>query len=184
MKSMLMMAAIAIFMIACKNEKKEPASPEKKESEQPAASSITFPYKANYSSQFNDKVSDEDVLLVLNSYKYWENNDMKALAGTLADTVSFQSWSAFTYDGPKAGLIDRWGKTRDSLSSVSISVDAWTKDHSVDKNEDFVLVWYKEIDTYKMGAVDSANFADINMIKNGKIVWYSQYRQKLPTKAK
>ena len=48
-------------------------------------------------------------------------------------------------------------------------MDVWLPVHSNDKNEDAVLVWYKEIDTYKSGKVDSAYYNDINGIKDGKI---------------
>jgi hypothetical protein len=107
---------------------------------------------------------------------------MAGLAGTLADSVSFQGFDGMKYSGTKAGLMDLWSKHRDSLSSVKITVDAWTKDHSIDKNDDYILVWYKEIDTYKSGKVDSASFADINQMKKGKISWYSQFRQELKMK--
>ena len=40
---------------------------------------------------------------------------------------------------------------------------------SNDKNEDAVLVWYKEIDTDKSGKIDSTYYGDINGLKNGKI---------------
>jgi len=33
-----------------------------------------------------------------------------------------------------------------------------------------VNVWYKEVDTYKTGKVDSVEFEDDNLLKNGKIV--------------
>jgi len=32
-------------------------------------------------------------------------------------------------------------------------------------------------ETYKDGRVDSAYWHDVNMVKNGKIVWYSQYKR-------
>jgi hypothetical protein len=44
---------------------------------------------------------------------------------------------------------------------------------------DFINVWYKEIDKYKTGRIDSANFEDDNRIRNGKIQWHSSHKQKL-----
>ena len=35
----------------------------------------------------------------------------------------------------------------------------------------------KENDTYKTRKVDSASYHDINLMKNGKIVWFSQYKR-------
>ena len=40
-----------------------------------------------------------------------------------------------------------------------------------------LLTWYKEIDTYKTGKVDSAYYHDINGIKDGKINYYDQYKR-------
>ena len=36
---------------------------------------VTLPYTANYNSNWSYDVSDSDLLLVLNSYKYWETGD-------------------------------------------------------------------------------------------------------------
>jgi hypothetical protein len=46
-----------------------------------------------------------------------------------------------------------------------------------DKKEGYVVAWYKETDTYKNGKVDSAYYHDINQVKDGKIVWYAQYKR-------
>jgi hypothetical protein len=51
--------------------------------------------------------------------------------------------------------------------------------YSTDKKDGYIVTWYKEYDTYKNGKVDSAAFHDINQLKDGKIVWYSQYRRPL-----
>jgi hypothetical protein len=174
MKKLVIMAAAALFFAACNNEKKE--------GQKESGSSIQMPYKANYSSDFNSNVSDSAVLTVLNSYKYWENADMNGLAGTIGDSLYFQGWDGMKLNGTNADIMKLWSSHRDSMSKVEISMDAWSKDHSADKNDDFVLVWYKEIDTYKSGKVDSANYADINQVKNGKIYWYAQYRQELKSK--
>ena len=69
-------------------------------------------------------------------------------------------------------------KYRDSLSKVVLTFDAWTSNHSVDKNQDWVNVWYKEVDTHKNGKVDSMYYQDDNLLKDGKIVWVSSHQQK------
>ncbi|MEO5649139.1 MAG: hypothetical protein ABIR03_04350 [Ginsengibacter sp.] len=69
--------------------------------------------------------------------------------------------------------------SRDSISSVKITMDVWLKNHSIKDNNDYINVWYKEIDTYKSGGIDSANFEDDNLVKGGIIVWYSSHKQHL-----
>ena len=70
-----------------------------------------------------------------------------------------------------------WTTSRDSMSSVKIDMSAWNKMYSTDKKTAFVVTWYDETDTYKSGKVDSASYQDINMMKDGKIVYYSQYKR-------
>ena len=177
MKNLIYLVAFTASVVSCTAPVKEEAP-----ATEAAASTVTLPYTATYSSQFNQDVSDNDLLTVLNSYKAWENGDMTSLRSTMADSISFNGWDGTVYNGPTENLLAKWGTTRDSLSSVKIVFAAWDKAHAIDKNEDYIDVWYKEIDTYKSGKVDSADWHDINMVKNGKIVWYSQFRRAFKAK--
>lgn len=161
----------ALLIAACTSEKPTDKST------QPASGSVKLPYTASFSSNVTQDVSDQDLLTVLNSYKAWETGDMNALRATLADSVSFNAWDGFKYDGTADGLMTRWTSSRDSLSSVKITMHVWSKHHFADKDADVITVWYTEIDTYKTGKIDSAYWADVNMLKNGKISWYSQFKQ-------
>jgi hypothetical protein len=142
---------------------------------------ITLPYTASYSSSFVPG-KQADVLTVLNSYKDWETGDMTSLKSTMADSVSYVFPSGFIFNNTLDSFMSLATRFRDSLSSVKINMIAWLSNHSVDKNEDWVNVWYVETDTYKMGKVDSVNFEDDNLLKNGKIVWTSSHEQKFKTK--
>jgi hypothetical protein len=119
------------------------------------------------------------LLLVLNSYKYWENGDFKAIRSTMGDSMMVDASDGFKFNGRTDTLMKTWQTFRDSLSTVAIKMDVWLKNHSLKDSTNYINVWYKEIDTYKSGRVDSANFADVNMVKNGKIVWYAQFKQKI-----
>lgn len=143
------------------------------------ASSIKLPYEAGYTTDINDNVSDSDVLMALNSYKYWEAGDMQGLRSTMGDSVRVDLPDGFKFSGLTDSLMKVWQSHRDSMSIVSISMDVWRKNHVAKDSSDYITVWYKEIDTYKTGRVDSANYADINQMKNGKIIWYSSFRQTL-----
>jgi hypothetical protein len=140
-------------------------------------SSIQFPYKAIYTTEFNNNVSDSDLLLVLNSYKYWENGDLKGLRSTMGDSMHVNGANGFTFAGLTDSLMKNWQLSRDSLSSVKITMDVWLKNHALIDSSNYINVWYKEIDTYKSGKIDSANYQDVNAVKNGKIVWYSSHKQ-------
>ena len=62
---------------------------------------------------------------------------------------------------------------------MKVKVSKSLDNHSNKDSMDYINTWYKEIDTYKTGRIDSANYSDINQVKNGKITWYSSYKQKL-----
>ncbi len=178
MKKILSLFFVIALIYACNNEA------EKTKTETPAAtaekSTLALPYTATFSTSFNQDLSDSAVLNVLNSYKHWETGDMTALAGTFIDTINFEGWDGVTYSGPKAGLLSKWAKSRDSISSIKIEFEVWLKNREVDGKADVVSVWYKEWDTYKSGKVDSAQWHDLNGVdKSGKIVWYRQYKRKL-----
>src|SRR6476660_9101473 len=105
MKKVLLMASVAFFFTACNNEKKEES---KTEAQKETTSNVQLPYKANYSSQFNDNVSDSSVLTVLNSYKYWENADLNGLSTTLGDSVYFMGWDGGKLSGTRADIMKLW----------------------------------------------------------------------------
>jgi hypothetical protein len=110
-----------------------------------------------------------DALTVLNSFKVWETNDMAAFANTLSDYVCFNFSDGSKFAGAKDSMMVLAKQYRDSLASEKLDIDVWLPFHSNDKNEDAVLVWYKEIDTYKNGKVDSSYYSNINGLKDGKI---------------
>jgi ketosteroid isomerase-like protein len=172
MEKIIITLMVGLAIVACTpSEKPAETTPE------PVASTVQLPYTASFSSQFSQDVSDQDLFMVLNSYKHWETGDLKALRSTLADSITFEAADGFTYTGPADGLMQRWTASRDSLSSVQITMHAWVKLRSTDKNNDFVTVWYTEIDTYKDGKIDSAHWSDVNMVTNGKISWYAQHKR-------
>jgi ketosteroid isomerase-like protein len=114
---------------------------------------------------------------VLLTYKYWQDGNINALVNTFGDTLSFESWEGKSYKLTHQDVETLWKPLRDSISKVDIRMEGWHKMYSTDKKQAFVATWYVETDTFKDGKVDSANYHDINMIQNGKIVWYSQYKR-------
>src|ERR1700759_2297397 len=180
MKKLSAIFLIPVFLIACTSSSTDPTATPAKDSVS-AAPSVPLPYTAVYSSNFVPG-KPADVLTVLNNYKAWQDNDMPALRTTIGDslTLIFSSGSQFSATGDSA--VKEARKYRDSLSRVDLTFYAWTSNHSVDKNEEWVNVWYKEVDTHKTGKVDSANYQDDNRLKDGKIVWTSSHVQKFTKK--
>ncbi len=165
---------ITILLAACDSKKEETTTVAPGKS-----SNLAYPYTAGYTTEFTDNVSDSDLLLVLNSYKYWETGDLAALRATMGDSMSVNGSDGFKFNGLTDSLMKVWTAHRDSISSIVITMDVWLKNHALKDSADFINVWYKEVDTYKSGRVDSAYFSDVNALKNGKITWFSSYRQSL-----
>jgi hypothetical protein len=180
MKKLSAIFLIPVFLIACTGGSSDSTTTAAKDSVA-AAPSVSLPYTAVYSSNFVAG-KPTDVLTVLNNYKAWQDNDMAGLRATIGDSVLiiFSNGDELNATGDNA--VKDAKKFRDSLSKVDYTFYAWTSNHSVDKNEDWVNIWYKEIDTYKTGKVDSANYEDDNLLKGGKIVWVSSHAQKFPKK--
>jgi hypothetical protein len=180
MKKLSAILLIPIFLVACSGGSTESTAPPAKDSVA-AAPTVPLPYTAIYSSTFVPG-KPADVLTVLNNYKAWQDNDMAAMRATIWDSVTmiFSSGAVLYVSADSA--IKEAKKYRDSLSKVDLMFYAWISNHSVDKNEDWVSVWYKEIDTRKNGKVDSAIYEDDNRLKDGKIVWTASHEQKFMKK--
>lgn len=164
---------LSATVIGCNNKEDGKTSDNTKTS----ASSIKLPYEASYGTEFNSNVSDSNLLNVLNTYKYWESGDMKGLRSTMGDSIYVDAADGFKFKGLADSMTHTWQTYRDSLSSVKITMNVWLKNHSLKDSMDYINVWYKEIDTYKSGKVDSAKYEDDNGVKNGKLIWYSSHKQ-------
>lgn len=175
MKKVFVLFLLPLSFAACNNNT---ANTSPAATTDTTAATVTLPYTATYSSDFVAG-KPADVLTTLNSYKAWETGDMNALKSTMGDSVQYIFPSGNIFNNTLDSFMKFVSVYRDSLSSVNIKMYAWTSNHSVDKNTDWVNVWYEETDTYKIGKVDSMNFEDDNMLKNGKIVWVSSHQQKL-----
>ena len=177
MKKLPVIFLISFYFMACTSSPSTDTAAASKDSVT-AAPAVALPYTAVYSSDFVAG-KPADVLTVLNSYKAWQDNDMVALRATFGDandTLIFANGMMIAASGDS--LVAGAKKYRDSLSKVELTFYAWTSNHSVDRNEEWVNVWYKEVDNHKTGKVDSAFYEDDNRLKDGKIVWASSHEQK------
>lgn len=167
---------MSLILLSC-NDKTTTAERSNTADSTMTAAPTDLPYTASYSSSWSDDVSDADLKMVLTTYKDWAANNMEGLSKSMADTVEVEFSSGEHFKNSNAELMKRWRSFRDSLSSVTIDMQGWKKMYSTDKKEGYIVTWYKEIDSYKDGKADSADYHDINQVKDGKIIWYSQYKR-------
>jgi ketosteroid isomerase-like protein len=178
MRKMFFVAAMAAILISCNNKKEKDAA-STGDGKNSTVSNSDLPYTATFPGNFSQDVSEADLKSVMQSYKEWENGDMVKTAGFYGDSVMWQRNNGDKKLWSNADLMKEWSTYRDSLSKVVIQMDAWDKAYEINKKESYVLTWYREYDTYKSGKVDSGDYHDVNLIKDGKIVYYSQYRRAL-----
>ena len=175
MKKIVLCFCLSAFLVSCGSDKgKTDATNTTADS---GKSTVDLPYTASYSSGFTTDVSDADLKLVLMSYKDWADGNMSNVAKEYGDTLMWDRPSGDHYNLPNADIMKMWKSYRDSLSSVTIDMEGWQKMYATDKKQGHVVTWYKEIDTYKDGRVDSGYYHDINRLKDGKIVWLGQYKR-------
>src|SRR6476660_10462642 len=178
MKGTILCLCFAMLLFSCYNSKTETASSSADTTAATAKTTMTdLPYTASYSTNFTDDVSDADLKMVLMTYKDWADGNISNLANSMGDSVFVEFNNGDKFNGKKADLMKIWSKTRDSLSSVTIEMQVWKKMYEPNKKDAAILTWYKEIDTYKTGRVDSGYYHDINGIKDGKINYYDQYKR-------
>ena len=177
MRKIFFVAALSALLFAC-SDKKEKTDAAGTGDQKDKMAPADLPYTARYSDLTQD-VSDADLKAVLESYKVWEAGDMTKVPAYYSDTVYWERNNGDKKAWSNADLMKEWTTFRDSLSSVVVKFDAWDKAYSATNKESYILTWYKEYDTYKSGKVDSAEYHDINQVKDGKIAVFSQYRRTL-----
>ncbi|MEP7232270.1 MAG: hypothetical protein ABI691_18550 [Ginsengibacter sp.] len=178
MKKILLCFIVGTFLLSCNGGTDKTTGEVTKDSTvATAAPAVDLPYMASFSSSFNTDVSDADLKTVLVSYKDWADGNMANVAKAYGDSLMWDKTSGEHLNLPKADIMKMWTTYRDSLSSITIDMQAWQKMYATDKQAGFVVTWYKEIDTYKSGKADSGYYHDINMVKDGKITWLEQYKR-------
>lgn len=179
MKQLLTALIATAFLFSCNNEKKTDESFGKTEEKTASASTITYPYKADYSSDFS--VGDANhSKLVLDLYKMWEDGKIDDMKTILADSVSidFPDGNRFA-DNTADSMIVMAKQARKQLSSLKIDIDGWMPTKSNDQKQDFVLVWSREHTVDMNGKADSARIHAYFVIVNNKVRGWSEYSQKL-----
>jgi len=177
MKKLILIIALGCIIMACNNESADKTTASEKKDEA-ATSNISYPFKADYSADF--KMGDANhSKLVLDFIKCWVDNRMDDMRPLLADSVSVEFPDGERFAGTADSLIKTGKQFRSMYSSIVSTMDGWMPVHSNDKNEDFVLIWGKDITTDTKGKVDSVRGHSYWLIKNNKIAAWSEFQQKL-----
>ena len=175
MKKFLFLFLIPLFLGSCAGNNTGELSANKNS----VSGKDSIPFRATYSSNFIPG-RQNNVAVVLNVFKAWEKNDMKVIEANFTDSVELYFPTGDIFKNTIGGFI----KIADEyfvhgLTKKELIIYSWMPNHSVDKNEGWVNIWYKEIDTYKNGRIDSLELQDDNLFKNGKIEKVYSHMRKL-----
>src|SRR5215471_20550291 len=105
---------------------------------------INSPYAVTYSSKFamGDAKNAEAILTL---WKDWDNGDLAAHKDLFADSVELHFYNGTMLHASRDSVVAAAQKVRSSFATSVSSVDAVTALRSTDKNENWALVWGKEI---------------------------------------
>ncbi|HMU46837.1 MAG TPA: hypothetical protein PKC72_10740 [Chitinophagaceae bacterium] len=171
MKKFLLMLAVGATLYACKDEKKQEAGDGGTETKK----EVALPYTPLYSASFEIGNPEYAAMILQGSWKDWEENKLDNMKSWIADTiVAFHSDNSMVKGADS--LMAGWKRERAKYSSSLDSIHAVIPVRSKDKNEDWVLVWAKAIDTRLDGKKDTIEIMETWRInKDGKADMLLQY---------
>ncbi len=143
-----------------------------------ALQDVTYAYPVNYSSQFTTG-DPKNSQAVLNIWKAFDNGDLASVKDYFADSVEMHFSDGSVMHSVRDSVIASAQEYRNTFSAVSSSIDAILATKSIDKDENWALVWGMERDTHKDGKVDSVYLQETwRFNKDGKADLMYQFSAK------
>jgi hypothetical protein len=169
-----LLTASFVFLLAC-NSNQPVQTDASKPSTDSAMPGINSPYEIGYSSKFvMDNPKNAESILTL--WKDWDSGNLSAHKDIFADTVEVHLANGSIMRASRDSIVATVQKFRNSLSASVDRVDAIMAVKSVDRNENWALIWGVEIDTDKKGKVDSTNLQETwRFNKDGRADLFFQF---------
>jgi len=177
MKKVLLFATVAM-LAACNSNTPASTSDTVKpvDSTVTAIAEIQSPYAISYSSKFvMDHPKNAETVLKL--WKDWDGGDLMVSKDLFADSISLHLGDGSSMQGNKDSILAGMQQFRNTIASAVSTVNAVMAVRSTDKDENWALIWGKEVDTDKKGKVDSFYLQETwRFNKEGKINLVYQFR--------
>ncbi|HEU4575030.1 MAG TPA: hypothetical protein VFS36_08495 [Chitinophagaceae bacterium] len=172
----MFLACLVVVLFACNQGTKEETTAASNDSTTvKSAPSISYSYTAGYSNSFaiGDPQNSETVL---KAWKAWDNGDLSASKDLFADSVTLHFRNGAILAGSRDSVVAAAQKIRDMYAKVQSSVAVFIPLKATDKNENWVTIWGKEVNTDKKGKMDSTELQETwRLNSNGKIDLLYQY---------
>jgi hypothetical protein len=173
MKNAILAICLIIIFQACQQNKGESTA-----SILPAGDTLSYVYKAGYSSDFTVPSNRENTQRVLKVWKFFESNLIDSMRPYFADSLNYQDASGMHYRGSADGLLDIVRNEMKNLDSLRFDIQSWESVHVNDKNEDWVRIWSRERTYPKHGNPDTVLMQENWLIKGGKVDYFDEYKAK------
>ena len=189
MKKLLLFSCIALFAVGCTNNDTKDAKGG--DTTKMADAKMTdakmavpeMPYKLERPYQNWQTGDPQHALTVMKSLKAFETNDLANCFTAFGDTVEVRMdnyHAVLSHDS----LVKMFTAQRGGIASINVKMGDWESVISADKKDEWVTLWYKQIQTDKKGKTDSLGVVDDAKMVNGKIVILDEKIQHLPAAKK
>jgi hypothetical protein len=182
MKQLLLAAYIICAFVACTGSgtstslKDTTSTDTSKMSANVPNTNVTYAYPVAYSSNWS--IGDPKLAqTVLEFWKDYDENAFDRHKDAFADSVSMDLSGGTSFlNLPRDSVIAQVKAYRSSLKNAVSSVEVVTTLKPDGKDESWVCVWGKEVDTHNNGKIDSLYLQENWMFnKDGKVVYMSQF---------
>lgn len=143
-----------------------------------SSQNVTYAYTPSYSADF--EIGDAKYAqTVLELWKDYDDNDFERHKDAFADSVTFDLSGGDQVRGTRDSVVASMKAYRSSFKNVVSSIDVVTTLKPKGKEETWVCVWGKEVDTHNDNKVDSISLQENWMFdKDGKIAYMLQFAAK------
>jgi len=171
MKQVFSALFFSMFFPACNSKN----SDETATSGNKVADTLSYVYKANYSSDVQVPGKPEIGQMVLKVWKMFENKQIDSLKKYYADTVTYENYEGYRFHGPTDSLLSYARKDVQGLDSLRFDISMWQSLHLNDRNEDWVYIWATERRYEKGGKADTSLIHEQWKVENGRVSYFNQY---------
>ena len=177
MKKLIYFIAVNLLLIGC-GTNPHTAGPDPAKT--PAPDTLTYLFKATYSSDLTVPSNPVNAQKVLQVWKMFETANVDAMKPYFADSVTYDDASGMRFFGPAEKLLAYAKKDIQDLDSMRFDISMWQSAHSNDRNEDWVNIWSTERRYSKNGKADTVLMQENWKVKDGRVVYFNQYLAKVP----
>jgi hypothetical protein len=145
----------------------------------PAKDTLTYEYKATYSSNITVPGNPVNAQKVLQVWKMFESANIQAMKPYFADSVKYNDAHGMHFFGPTDKLLSYAKSDIEGLDSMRFDIVTWQSAHVNDKDEDWVNIWSRERRYGKHGGkADTVLMQENWKVKDGKVIYFDQYLAK------